>query len=98
MRLVVAMYAVSIALAQSQPGSLRTYQDPQNRFQFTYPAEFSTPEPGTDNGFRDRTASIRFAEFSAGVDGRVIILGGECLVTRGGPAGGFQTAALSVGT
>ncbi len=92
MKLVVAMCAVSVALAQSQPGSLRTYQDPQNRFQFTYPAEFGTPEPGTDNGFRDRTASIRFAEFSAGVYGRRIILGGEAVLTSEAPQVDLQAA------
>jgi hypothetical protein len=58
-KLACAMYAISVVMAQSQPDSLRSYKDPQNRFQFTYPAEFGTPGPGTDTGFRNRTAAIR---------------------------------------
>ena len=42
-KLAFAAYAVTLAMAQSQPGALRTYQDPKNRFQFAYPAEFGTP-------------------------------------------------------
>jgi len=45
----------------------RVYQDPQKRFEFTYPAAFGAPSAGTDSGFRDRVAAIRFSEFSAGV-------------------------------
>ena len=92
MKLVLAMYASSIALAQSQPDSLRTYQDPQNRFQFTYPARFGTPGPGTDNGFRARTAAIRFSEFSAGVHAGRIVLGGEAVLTSEAPQFDLQAA------
>src|SRR5438067_467680 len=72
-------------MAQWQPGSLLTYQDPQGRFQFTYPAAFGTPAPGTDNGFRNRTAVIRFSEFSAGAHAGRIILGGDAVLTSGAP-------------
>jgi hypothetical protein len=60
-KLAFAMYAIGVAMAQSQPDSLRTYQDPQGRFQFTYPAAFGMPARGTDNGFRNRTAAVRFS-------------------------------------
>jgi hypothetical protein len=86
------MYAVSFALAQSEPASLRTYRDTQNRFQFTYPAEFGTTAPGTDSGFRDRTAAIRFTLFSAGVHGGHIILGGEAVLTSEAPQVDLQAA------
>jgi hypothetical protein len=86
-----AMCAIGVA-AQAQPGTLRTYQDPQKRFQFTYPAGFGTPSPGTDNGFRDRTAAIRFSEFSAGVHAQRIILGGEAVLTSGAPQLDLQAA------
>ena len=84
------MCAISVAMAQSD--SLRTYQDPQNRFQFTYPAGFGTPSPGTDNGFGNRTAAIRFSGLSAGVHAGRIILGGEAVLTRGAPQLDLQAA------
>ena len=90
-KLSLAMCAISVT-AQAQPGSLRTYQDPQKRFQFTYPAEFGTPSPGTDSGFRNRTAAIRFSEFSAGVHAGRIILGGEAVLTSGAPQLDLQAA------
>jgi hypothetical protein len=70
-------------MAQSPPEGWRTYQDPQSRFQFIYPEAFGSPSPGTDNGFGNRTAAIRFSEFSAGVHARRIILGGEAVLTSG---------------
>jgi len=86
------MFSISVAVAQAQPGSLSTYQDPQNRFQFNYPAGFGTPAPGTDNGFRDREAAIRFSEFSAGVHAGRIVLGGEAVLTKGPPEFDLQAA------
>lgn len=81
------------ALASAQiPGALRTYQDPQKRFEFAYPAEFGTPSAGTDNGFGDRVAAIHFSEFSAGVHAGRIILGGEAVLTTGPPQIDLQAA------
>src|ERR1044072_8581662 len=77
------MLAIGVGMAHSQPDSLRSYQDPQNRFQFTWPSAFGAPSPGTDNGFRDRTVAIRFSEFSAGIHAGRIILGGEAVLTSG---------------
>ena len=85
-----------VAVAQTQPNSLRTYRDPQNRFEFAYPAAFGTPLPGTDDGFLDRQAAIRFSEFSAGVQTGVVlggqVLGGEAVLTRGAPQLDLQVA------
>jgi hypothetical protein len=92
MKLAFAMFAFSLAVAQSQPGSLRTYQDSQARFQFAYPAEFGTPAPGTDSGFRSRKAAIRFSEFSADVHAGRIFLGGEAVLTSEAPQFDLQTA------
>jgi hypothetical protein len=91
-KLAFVMFAISVALAQSQPGSLRTYQDPQNRFQFAYPAEFGTPTPGTDNGFGNREAALRFSEFSAGAHAGRVLLGGEAVLTKGAPQFDLQAA------
>ena len=68
----------AIILALAQPDAAAEYVDARNRFQFLYPASFGTPAPGTNDGFEDRVASIRFSVFSAG-------LGGEAVLTRGFP-------------
>ena len=84
------MAAVVVAAAQTPDP--RTYQDPQKRFEFTYPAEFGAPSAGTDDGFRDRVAAIRFSEFSAGVHAGKIILGGEAVLTKESPQVDLQAA------
>ena len=70
----------------------RAYQDPQKRFEFAFPAAFGTTSVGTDSGFRDRVAAIRFSEFSAGVHAGKIILGGEAALTKGSPQVDLQAA------
>lgn len=89
---IFAICALSVAMAQSQSESPRTYTDPQHRFQLTYPAAFGTTSPGTDSGFRDRTEAVRFSEFSAGVHAGRIILGGEAVLTSGAPQLDLQAA------
>ena len=68
------------------------YQDPQKRFEFTYAAEFGTPSAGTDSGFRDRVAAIRFSEFSAGMHGGKLVFGGEAVLTQQSPQVDLQAA------
>jgi hypothetical protein len=65
----------ALALAQAD---LREYVDAARRFTFSYPAAFGPPSQGTNDGFGDRVAAIRFASFSSG-------LGGEVALTRGLP-------------
>jgi len=91
-KLVFALCAIGVATAQGQPDSLRSYRDPQNRFQFAYPAGFGAPAPGTDSGFRNRTAAIRFSDFSAGILAGRIILGGEAVLTSEAPQLDLQAA------
>ena len=59
------------------------YTDPQNGFSFSYPPTFGNPSQGTNSGFGDRVAAIRFSEFSSRVDSGKIILGGEAVLTKG---------------
>ncbi len=81
------------ALAAAQPtAGLRIYQDAQKRFEFSYPIAFGTPSAGTDDGFGDRAAAIRFSEFSAGVHAGRVILGGEAVLTKGPPQVDLQAA------
>jgi hypothetical protein len=63
------------ATAQRAAPDWVTYRDPQGRFTFDYPASFGAPSRGTNDGFEDRVAAIRFS----GLPG----LGGEAAVTRG---------------
>ena len=81
-RLYVAILAM-LSLAQSEPP--RAYADPARRFRFSYPASFGEPSPGTNNGFGDRVAAIRFSVFSSGI-------GGEAALTRGFPVIDLQAA------
>src|SRR5436853_7658332 len=80
------------AAGQRPPESLSTYHDPQNRFTFSYPASFGATSPGTNNGFGDRVASIRFSAFSSGVRRGEVVLGGEATLTRGFPMVDLQVA------
>ena len=62
------------AQSAPQPG-WRTFVDPQKRFEFSYPDSFGTPGPGTDSGFQNRVAAVRFSS--------LVGLGGEAAVTSG---------------
>jgi hypothetical protein len=70
-------------MLQSAPGVL--YQDPARRFTFSYPSSFGSPAAGTDDGFEDRVAAVRFSTFPA-------VYGGEAVLTRGFPLVDLQAA------
>ena len=73
---IVAVLIVSaIAGAAPQNPGVATYRDPQGRFTFEYPVSFGTPGRGTDDGFRDRVAAVRFSNLMG--------LGGEAVLTTG---------------
>jgi hypothetical protein len=59
------------------------YVDSEGRFTFYYPREFGTTSPGTNNGFGQTAASIRFSAFSSGMRTEGLVLGGEVTLTRG---------------
>lgn len=90
-RACILITAGVLASAQSA-GPVRLYRDPQKGFEFSYPAEFGAPSAGTDDGFRDRVAAIRFSEFSAGIHERKIVLGGEAVLTKESPQVDLQAA------
>jgi hypothetical protein len=69
--------------SQTHADSWMKYVDPEGRFTFYYPPEFGTPSPGTNNGYGQNVASIRFSAFSSGVRAGGIVLGGEATLTRG---------------
>lgn len=88
----IAGLLATVALAAAQTAQLRSYQDPQKRFEFSYPVAFGIPSAGTDSGFGDRVTAIRFSEFSAGLHSGRIILGGEAVLTKGSPQVDLQAA------
>src|SRR5690349_18852341 len=65
--------------------STSVYHDPAGRFTFSYPSSFGTTSVGTDDGFEDRVAAVRFSSFPAR-------FGGEAALTRGFPLVDIQAA------
>jgi hypothetical protein len=68
-----------------QPVAELLYQDSAGRFTFSYPSAFGSPGAGTDDGFADRVAAVRFSTFPA-------VWGGEAVLTRGFPLIDLQAA------
>jgi hypothetical protein len=87
--------SVPAILPTTSATELVVYYDPSSRFVFSYPASFGTTSTGTDNGFENRVAAIRFSIFSAAG------LGGEAVLGQGRPsldvqaAGGLYDSLLS---
>jgi hypothetical protein len=54
--LAVIVLSGPVRTAQDWP----TYRDARGRFEFRYPPDFGNPEQGSDDGFRDRVAAVRF--------------------------------------
>jgi hypothetical protein len=52
-----------------------TYRDARGRFEFRYPPGYGSPQQGTNDGFGDRVAAVRFSAVTG--------LGGEAAVTKG---------------
>jgi hypothetical protein len=78
-RPVIAAAALLAALSAVGPGAQApgwtTYRDARGRFSFDYPQQFGTPGQGTNDGFGDRVAAVRFSGLAG--------LGGEAALTRG---------------
>jgi hypothetical protein len=72
---LIATASVAAGTRQIAPAGWRTYVDPQQRFQFSYPASLGDPRPGTDSGFGNRVAALRLPGFAG--------LGGEAVLTSG---------------
>ena len=68
------------------PTAVVEYSDPAGRFTFTYAASFGGTSVGTNNGFGDRVAALRFSTLSPRGPG------GEAVLTRGRPLFDVQLA------
>ncbi len=75
--LVVIAMVLSAAIVTAQSPAQATYRDPGGRFTFDYPVSFGMTITGTNDGFGDRVAAVRFSGFEPGS------LGGELAVLRG---------------
>ena len=73
--LLIALAVSTLAPAPSAQEEWTLYRDPRGRFEFRYPASYGTTAPGTDDGFRDRVAAVRFSALHG--------LGGEAVLTKG---------------
>ena len=82
---VVAAFTFMVTLAVARAEISAEYVDSGRRFRFSYPSDFGAPSPGTNDGFQDRVAAVRFAAFSSGI-------GGEAALTRGFPVVDIQAA------
>lgn len=69
--------------AEAQPAGWKKYADPERRFAFRYPQRFGETSRGTNSGFGNRAAALRFANFSSGMRHGKIFLGGEAVLTKG---------------
>jgi hypothetical protein len=68
---------LSAAVVGAQPSAETRYRDPKGRFAFDYPAGFGRAGAGTNDGFGNRVAAVRFPGFAPGS------LGGELTVLSG---------------
>jgi hypothetical protein len=69
--IAIAIVSAEMFAAQDWP----TYRDARGRFEFRYPPEYGKPERGSNDGFRDRVAAVRFSALTG--------LGGEAALTKG---------------
>ena len=85
-----------IALVLVQADAPAEYADARGRFRFAYPTSFGTPSPGTNDGFGDRVAAIRFSIFSAGLGGEAVLTTGFPLVDLQAVGGLYDSIALEI--
>lgn len=83
--MTLRLLSCALAFIALQAAPVEVYRDSAGRFAFSYPASFGTTSPGTNNGFDDRVAAVRFSSFPA-------MFGGEAVLTRGFPLLDLQAA------
>jgi len=73
--LFVAALVIALAPAARVQQDWPAHRDPRGRFEFNYPPAYGTTSPGSDDGYRDRVAAVRFSALQG--------LGGEAALTKG---------------
>jgi len=89
-----ATCAIAIVLLQS--ATTRLYRDQAGRFWFSYPSSFGITSPGTNDGFQDRIAAIRFSDFPARFKGEAVLTRGFPLVDLQAVGGLYDGIALEI--
>ena len=72
------------------------YQDPARRFTFSYPSTFGSPMAGTNDGFGDRVAAVRFSTFPAMYGGEAVLTGGFPLIDLQAVGGLYDSLTLEI--
>jgi hypothetical protein len=93
--IAAVLLLTAIAGAAAQDSGTTTYRDPQGRFTFRYPVSFGTPGRGTDDGFRDRVAAVRFSNLM-GIGGEAVLTTGAIAVDVQALGGLYDPIALQV--
>jgi hypothetical protein len=86
------MLIVLLVLPAAAATQLQTYDDPQKRFTFSYPPAFGAASRGTDDGFRERVAAIRFDR----VNYEAVLTQGQVTVDRQALGGLYDTIARQI--
>ena len=93
--IAAVLIVTTIGAASFQGPGLATYRDPQGRFTFEYPVSFGTPGRGTDDGFRERVAAVRFSDLM-GLGGEAVLTTGPIVVDVQALGGLYDPIALQV--
>jgi hypothetical protein len=91
----VAAWAMLVPAGLAATQDWPTYRDGRGRFEFRYPPDYGTPGPGTDDGFRDRVAAVRFTSL-AGLGGEAALTTGRVLVDIQAVGGLYDDISLQV--
>lgn len=87
---------VLLLLVQGSAGRAQSdrqrYADPQGRFTFEYPSQFGTVVTGSDAGFLERAAAVRFGTLNA----EAVLTRGRVLVDHQAAGGLYDHFALQV--
>jgi hypothetical protein len=90
----VRLVALALLVAQASPASI--YRDPQGRFAFSYPLAWGSPARGTNDGFQDRVAAVRFERFPSQLGGEAVLTRGRIVVDLQAIGGLYDPIALEV--
>src|SRR4029077_757580 len=93
MRVFATCWIVAVML-QSAP--TRLYRDPMGRFTFSYPSTLGSTQPGTNDGFQDRVAAIRFSTFPARFKGEAVLTRGFPLIDLQAVGGLYDSLTLEI--
>src|SRR5215475_6448495 len=87
---------IGAATLMLQSAPTRLYTDPAGRFTFSYPSTFGSPSAGTNDGFGDRAAAVRFSTFPATYGGEAVLMRGFPLIDLQAVGGLYDGLMLEV--